>query len=217
MRNGCPEARNQAIAVLDELDDETVQGIVLDGLDSEDPDVQAWATSQLRPQHVPDALNKLITKLDSPEASVQAVARQELQGFDLDCLLSRFEEMSPEARNNASAILKKINPDFLAELTQELHHPIRQHRLRAIRGSLAFGWHFQVFPSLLSLVNDDDTLIRRSAIEVLGHIPAPESIAALVALKTDPSQRVRETVEQALSKLAAQKMLDKPVESLRSS
>ena len=216
VRNGCPEARNQAIAVLDELDDETVQGIVLDGLDSDDPDVEAWATSQLRSQHVPDALNKLIAKLDSPEASVQAVARQELQGFDLDCVLSRFEEMSPEARKNAGTLLKKINPDFLVELTRELHHPIRRHRLRAIRGSLALGWHLQVFHSLLFLINDEDTLIRRAAIEVLGHIPTPESIAALVALKADPSQRVRETVEQALSRLAGQKMLDKPLESLRS-
>ncbi len=217
VRHGCPEARNEAIAVLDELDNETVQEIVLDGLDSDDPSVQAWATGQLRPQHVPDALNKLIARLDSPEASVQAVARQELQGFDLECLLSRFEEMSPEARANAGALLKKINPNYLSDLTHELEHPIRRHRLRAVRGALAFGWHLQMFPSLFPLINDEDTVIRRAAIEVLGHIPAPESIAALVALKNDPSVRVRESVKRALANIRTQELLDVPLESLRSS
>jgi hypothetical protein len=215
VRNGCPEARSAAVAVLDELDTETVQEIVLDGLESENPDVQAWATGQLRSQHVPDALNKLIERLDSPEACVQAVARQELQGFDLECLLGRFESMAPLARENAGRLLQKIDPDCLLKLTQEFHHPIRRRRLRALRGSLAYGWHINILPALLGILQDEDALIRRTAIEVLGHIPAPESIASLVALKNDPSERVRETVEQALANLASMEKINSPQKSQR--
>ena len=111
-------------------------------------------------------------------------------------------EIKPNFRANAGALLKKINLHYLTELMRELQHPVRRHRLRAIRGTLAYGWHFQIFPSLLALINDEDTLIRRATIEVLGHIPAPESIAALVALKDDSSQRVRETVELVLANIA---------------
>ncbi|MCA9072225.1 MAG: HEAT repeat domain-containing protein, partial [Planctomycetaceae bacterium] len=204
VRHGCPAARNIAIELLGELDSGTVQEIVLDGLDSEDPDVQAWATSQLRSQHVPDALNKLIDRLDSPEAVVQQVARQELQGFNLDCLLAKFEAMSPRARKNGAELLEKIDRDYLSKLTQEYHHAIRRRRIRALRATAAFGWQPKVLPALLEMLKDDDNLIRRTTIEVLEHIPSGQTIAALVALKNDPSERVRDTVEQALTRIAAQ-------------
>lgn len=203
VRHGCPAARNIAIELLGELDSGTVQEIVLDGLDSEDPDVQAWATSQLRHQHVPDALQKLIDRLDSPEAIVQQVARQELQGFNLDCLLAKFESMSPRARKNAAALLEKIDPDYLMKLTHEYHHAIRRRRIRALRATLAFGWQSKVLPTLLGMLKDEDTLIRRTTVEILEYTPTAQAIAALVALKEDPSERVRDTVEQTLARIAA--------------
>lgn len=204
VRHGSPAARNLAIEQLGELDSGTVQEIVLDGLDSEDPDVQAWATGQLRNQHVPDALHKLIDRLDSPEAIVQQVARQELQGFNLDCLLAKFESMSPRARKNGAELLEKIDPDFVMKLTHEYHHAIRRRRIRALRATLAFGWQSRVYPTLLEMLKDEDTLIRRTTVEILEHVPSAKTIAALVALKDDPSERVRDSVEQALARIAAQ-------------
>jgi len=202
VRHGCPEARSAAVEVLKELDTETVKEIVLDGLDSDDPEVQAWATGQLRSQHVPDALQKLIDQLDSPVANVQEVARQELHGFDLDCLLSRFESMSPRARDNAGRLLEKIDPAFLDKLTQEFHHPIRRRRLRAIRAALEFGWHVRVLPALHAMLKDPDNLIRRATVEVLGQIQTGETIALLTEMKNDPSDRVRDTARRALAELS---------------
>lgn len=202
VRQGSPDARNTAMAVLEELDTETVKEIVLDGLGSEDPSIQAWATRQLRSQQVPDALGKLIEQLDNPEACVQEVARQELQGFDLDCLLSRFDSMSAVALDNAGKLLQKIDPDCLTKLALEFRHSIRRRRIRAIRGAVAYGWHIHVLPALLDLLKDDDALIRRTTVEVLGKVPGPEALAALVAMQSDPHPRVREAVEEALASLA---------------
>ncbi len=202
VRHGSSEARSAALAVLEELNSETVQEIVLGSLESEDPNVQAWATGQLRSHKVPDALQKLIDQLDNPEACVQAVARQELQGFDLECLLSRFESMSPAALANASKLLQKIDPDCLMRLMYEFHHPIRRRRIRAIRGALAFGWHALVLPALMQLLKDEDALIRRTTIEVLGQIPGPEILAALVSMQNDPHPRVRDAAEEALAQFA---------------
>ncbi len=201
VRHGSPAARNAAVEVLGDLDSHFVKEIVLDGLESEDPSVQAWATSQLREQHVPDALGKLIDRLDSPEICVQTVARQELQGFNLECLLEKFDSLSPDACQNAARLLEKIDPDYLAKLHQELHHSIRRRRIRAIRAALAYGWHEKSAAVLRKLLKDEDNLIRRTAVEVLAHIPTAETRMALKALENDPSQRVRETVEQALAQL----------------
>lgn len=214
VRHGSPEARDAAIEVLVDSGVETVKDVVLDGLVSEDPHVQAWATGQLRSHHVPDALAKLIEQLDNPEACVQAVARQELQGFDLECLLSRFESMSPLALANASKLLQKIDPNCLARLSSEFGHSIRRRRIRAIRGALAYGWHFQMLPALLDLLKDEDALIRRTTVEVLGEAHRPEVLAALVALQNDPHPRVREAVEHALAKLAAKERAGEIRESL---
>ncbi len=216
VRFGCPEARTAAIAVLEELDSTTVKEIVLDGLDSEDPSVQAWATGQLRSQQVPDALQRLIEQLDNPEACVQAVARQELQGFDLECLLSRFESLSPAARENAGGLLRKIDPDCLGKLFREYQHPIRRRRVRAIRGTLAYGFQIEASAALLAILREDDALLRRSAVEVLAHVPTPDVVTALQAMRNDPSDRVRDAVEQALAALAKKDLIDPPLEMTRS-
>lgn len=202
IRHGSPEARDVAIAVIEETGMEKVKEIVLDGLDSVDPSVQAWATGQLRNQHVPDALSKLIDQLDNPEACVQAVARQELQGFDLECLLARFEFLSPLALANASKLLQKIDPDCFVKLMHEFYHSIRRRRVRAIRGVQAYGWHLQVLPAILELLKDGDPIIRRTTVEVLADVHHPEVLASLVAMQGDPHPRVREAVDEALAKLA---------------
>ena len=57
---------------------ESVQGILFGSLDSENEDVQVWATGQLA-QGVPEAIRLLIERLDSPVRAVQEAAREELE------------------------------------------------------------------------------------------------------------------------------------------
>ena len=63
VRHGSAQGRRGAASVLDRLDFETTQSILLEGLDSEDEDVSAWATGELRPRHVPNAFRLLISRL----------------------------------------------------------------------------------------------------------------------------------------------------------
>jgi HEAT repeat protein len=162
---------------------------------------------------VPAIQSQALESILGRGGSGQAVDRQELQGFDLGCLLSRFEEMSALARANAGQLLQKIDPDCLSKLAQEFHHPIRRRRIRAIRGALAFGWQEQVVPPLLEMLQDEDALIRRTAIEVLANIPTPEVIVSLIVLKNDPSDRVRDALDQALAALATKEAIHPPLET----
>src|SRR5262249_15809455 len=70
VRYGSPAGRLAATDVLVDLNDDKVQDVVLDSLASEEPDVQAWATSQLRAWEIPNAMELLIARLDSPIESV---------------------------------------------------------------------------------------------------------------------------------------------------
>ena len=66
---GSPEGRLAATEVLKELDDANVQEVVRDGLESKEPEVQAWATSQLRAWSIPNAMELLVERIDSPSKS----------------------------------------------------------------------------------------------------------------------------------------------------
>ena len=202
VRHGDPEGRLAASSVLQSLDKVAVQKIVFDGLEDEDPEVQAWATSQLRSQHFPETFSLLIEQLDSRLDVVRDTARDELASFNLACLLKMFDELPPKVCRRAGDLIQKIEPDCIEKLDRELANPICRRRIRAARAALAMGLHEQVFNSLAALLNDDDTLVRRTAADVLGHVAMPESVEVLRRVAADDdSDRVRKTAEESLEQL----------------
>jgi len=63
------------------------------------------------------------------------------------------------------------------------------------------GLQARVFPALAAMPTDDDAMIRRTAVETLGHIATAESYDALLNLRDDPSPRVREAANAAIEQL----------------
>ncbi len=49
---------------------------------------------------------------------------------------------------------------------------------------------------------DDDSSVRRIAVEVLSEDPSPEVLIALEELRLDPSPRVRQAIERAIEHAA---------------
>jgi HEAT repeat protein len=184
--------------VLESAEPACVRGILFDSLDSEEEDVQAWATSQLRAQGVPEALKLLIERLDSPLAAVREAARGELNSFNLDLLLSIFDHLDPKVCAQAGRLVQKIDPDCHQKLVAELNNPIRRRRIRAARAARQLGLAHEVQSSLLMMLSDADTQVRRTAAEVLADLPNAEVVAGLSALLNDQSPRVREAAEQSL-------------------
>jgi len=184
------------------LDSAAVTGIVCSNLDSEDPEVQAWATGQLRTQGIPQAITLLLERLDSPLESVRETAREELGSFNFEYMLGLYEHLDLKVCKKAGQLIQKIDADCIPKLVAELTSPMRSRRIRAAHCSLAMGLHLKVVPALLGMLDDEDALVRRTGVEVLGDVPSSESLTALTRLMDDSSPRVREEVARSLDKLS---------------
>lgn len=201
IRHGSLDARLAASEALGNMRHGLVQSFLFESLDSEIPEVQAWATSQLRDRQVPDAIPMLLDRLDSPIEEVREAARAELCSFDLQHALEWLEKLSPQACHRLGEMLQKIDPMTVSRLKIELKHPIQQRRLQAVHAAYTLNLHGQVAPTLLELLEDDDVAVRHAAAEVLGHVPSPEAIAGLQAVLNDSDFRVRETAEKSLKQI----------------
>lgn len=198
LQNGTPDAKEAAIGLLNNLDSSEVTEMVLETLDSDDPVQQAWATCQLRAQHVPDAINLLITKLDSPLMEVRSAAREELSSFDVNYVLEHFEEFNPQICSAVGKLLEKLNPKYMQEFNRAMAHPLRMRRIQAARCVQALELHEQAIPALAALTEDSDDLVRRTSAEILATISNPAARQALVPLITDQNTRIREVAVKAL-------------------
>lgn len=200
VRHGTPEGRTAASGVLDFLDGEAVKGILVDGLESDDAEVQAWATSQIRPHSMPNAMAMLVERLDSPLPAVREAAQQELADFSIERLLDLFEHLDHEACRRAGLLIRKIDPNCLRKLDRELSHAVRRRKIRAARAAHAFGMGPDLAPGLLVLLDDDDPLVRRTAVEVLADVPMIEIREVLADRLGDDSPRVRDAARKSLER-----------------
>lgn len=198
LQHGIAAAKEAAIGILRNLDTTEVTEMVLQSLDSEDPVQQAWATCQLRAQHVPDAINLLVDKIDSPLEEVRAAAREQLSSFDVDYALEHFEEFSPQVCPSVGKLLQKLNPRCLLDFSRAMAHPLRKRRIQAARCAHVLKLHDQLIPALASLLEDSDDLVRRTSAEILASMEEPTAKQALVTLITDENARIREIAVKAL-------------------
>lgn len=198
MKHGAPEARTLATRLLSEVNSELVQELVLNGIESGEEDVQAWATTQLRVCKIPHAFEMLIERLDSPLLQVREAAREELKDFNLQRFLNVFDENDPDVCIRAGRLMQKIDPDFINQLRQEVEHPIRTKRLRAIRATGAMQLQTRLVESLLKELNDEEPAVRRAVVDVLKYVLRVDVIAALSqAAQHDKNARVREDAVRA--------------------
>lgn len=202
MKHGAPEARTVATRILSEVDNGLVQELVMNGIDSAEEEVQAWATTQLRVCKIPQAFQMLINRLDSPLSQVREAARGELGDFNLQKFLSVFDENEPEVCIRAGQLMQKITPDFLNQLRQEVEHPIRTKRLRAIRAAGAMQLQTRIVDSLLKELNDDEPAVRRAVVEVLKYVLRADVVTALgTTAQHDKNARVREDALRAVQQM----------------
>lgn len=204
VRHGTPEARTLATELLVKLQGETLQEVILEGLVSELPDIQAWATTQLRARAVPGAFELLLQRLDSEIPEVREAAKSELRVFDMHQLLELCEELDPAVCRAACELVFRVDPHALERLKNELKHPVRKRRIRAARLIAVAELAADCAHELIQMLRDSDPHARRTAIEVVSAVAEMEVFDAIVSLRLDPSPRVRESVAEAIERLQPQ-------------
>jgi HEAT repeat protein len=198
LRHGTPEGRQAATEGLPLVDEQVIQDVVRESLQSDDEEIQAWATTQLREHAIPEAFALLIERLDSPLESVREAARRELSGFNAPRVLALAPDLGPAEAQRAGQLLMKVDRDAATTIRRELAHPLRKKRIRAAHAVHRLGLHEQFASAFVALTDDSDALVRRTGAEVLATMTQPEARRALERLLDDPHSRVRDTARAAL-------------------
>jgi hypothetical protein len=191
-------AGRQAAESLAPIDTSVWQYAVQQSLDSDDADVQAWATSQLRAHGIPEAFSLLVERVNSPHAVVREAARKELAGFETDRVLGLCDSLSNDEARRVGQLLLQVDLEALAKLRRKLAHPARQKRLQTARSVAKLGLATQLIDAVVTLAEDSDPLIRRSATEILVAVESDAARRTLEQLANDPHPRVHEAAQKAL-------------------
>jgi HEAT repeat protein len=198
---GKRDGRRAACAALAEFSGADANQLVERALSDTDPDVQAAAVRQLRERGMPDAMSRLIDLLDSPHAVVRTAARSQLREFTLERYLSAFDGLDDDMRRSTGKLVRKVDPDSISILTEEMAERSRARRLRAIGVVRSLQSAAQFEEALLKLLADDDHMVRTEAARALGQCDTSGTRAALHEALADRSMSVQVAAQESLEEL----------------
>ncbi len=175
------------------------------------PEVQAAIIKQIRQRGIPGALNRVIEFLDNPSPVVRDAARQSLVEFDFERYLAAYDLLDDEIRRSTGELVLKVNPGATEALRKELAARTRTRRMRALGVAMAMGAVPELRETIISMLTDDDHLVRTEAAVALGHAPHVATRAALREMLADRNIPVREAALRSLERLDS---LDGPSRAL---
>lgn len=207
LANGEPEGRRAAARALAEFRGAEANGAVLRAIEDDDPTVRAIAVGQLRERNIRGALTTLFELLDSPDRVVYDASREALSEFTFERFLATFGTLDDAAIEETGQIVKRVDSHAIDRLQNELASPLRARRIRAIQMAVAMQAIPECESNLITLLSDEDQVLRAAAAEVLVHSPSSTTRSALRDAILDRSQIVRDAVERTLQTLAEREFL----------
>ncbi|MBP90818.1 MAG: hypothetical protein CMJ64_29595 [Planctomycetaceae bacterium] len=169
--------------------------LIVQTLEDEDPGVQSRVAKLLRNHNIPRATAKLLELLDSPLEAVRESARESLSEYTLQPFLTVFDRLDDDSKRERAALVKRVDPDAIAELKLEMRADARSRRRRAVEVALAI----QVVPELESefirLLSDGDHAVRTAAVSALRCCSSKAARGALREVLADENIGVRQAAE----------------------
>jgi hypothetical protein len=212
-RQGGSSGRRAAAQALASFSGPQADALCLDLLGDDDPHVRAAAAVQLRPRNIPGAIQRLLAMLDSPHAVERQAAQTSLAEFRFDHFLDCFDQLTPAARREAAALVRRVDPQSLGHLRAELDAPSRGRRKRALEMVVAFDAAAALEDALLEVLRDADPYLRLEAIRVLSSVQTPAVRRALRDALLDSHPLVQKAAEAALRSRPGPASLDSPQDS----
>ncbi len=190
--------RREAAHALAEFHGAEANTLALKALEDRDPHVQAHIVSQLRSRGIPGVLPGLVEMVDSPHAVVRKAARESLAEFSFKRFLGAFDLLDDEVRQSTGLLVKKIDPQTVPLLKEELGSLVRTRRLRALAIARLIGAVDALEGVILAMVDDEDHMVRMEAVAALGRCGTAASYQALQRATRDRSEVVRQTAQRGL-------------------
>ncbi len=201
LQNSGPEGRAAAGDLFSDLPEEEKQEVLYEALSDDNPEVEAWATHQLRSQQVPDAFQQLLKRLDATNDIVRDAARDELSDFTLEKMYAFLPKMPKATAMRCAEVMLKVDPTTTDTIREELQHPYRWKKLRAARAAAVLGLIDNVLNAIGKLTEDPEASVRRSALEAIAESKSRDSLAWVERRLNDPSRNVRQAAQEALDQI----------------
>ena len=202
LRGGTPGGRRAAARALGAFNGAEANALALVALEDSDPQVQATIVAQLRQRGIPGALGRLIDLVDHPDETVAAKARESLSEFNFDRFVAAFDMLDDEVRRSTGSLVKKVSPQAVATVREEMQSLSRMKRLRALGIAEAMQAVGELEDDIVGLLADSDHLVRAEAARVLGGSRSSAARAALQSATSDRSPAVRDAAERTLERLS---------------
>lgn len=202
LESGKPGGRRAAAMALAHFHGAEANDLVIEKLGDPDPQVEAALLAQLRDRGIPGALTKLIAGLDSRAAPIREAARGCLVEFTFRRYVGTFDSLEEEVRRTSGRLVKKVDPQALPGLREELGSAVRARRLRGLLMTITMEMAVEVEDELLERMEEEDHLIRAAAVRALATAGTPRARAALREALLDRSVTVQRAAEECLLETA---------------
>lgn len=193
--------RRAAVAALKEFHGVEANKLALKALEDDDEEIQSLAIRQLRDRGIPGAISILIDALAAPAAAVREAARECLMEFAFPRFLATFDMLDEEVRGTTGMLVKRIDPNSVSLLREEIKSPSRRRRIRAVQMAAAMQVVAELHEEILEAMVDGDHLVRLEAARALGQSDSPEACTALRGAEDDRSLTVREAAASSLDQI----------------
>jgi HEAT repeat protein len=201
LRHGKVAGRRVAAHALAEFAGPEANELAVSLLDDEDPQVRAAAARQLRDRNVPGAIQRLLALLDSPHEIEREAAQAGLVEFTLERFSANFDQLTPEARQTAGALVRRVDPQAIDRLRADLDAPARGRKKRALELAVALNAVPQLQEPIKALLKDEDQYLRIEAIRTLALVDTSVTRQALRDALLDSQPLVQQAAEAALREL----------------
>jgi len=151
---------------------------------------------------LPEALE--MPELELPWAHPET---ESLPGDAFAQFFNTFDGLDEATKLLAVAVLRRLDPAYLARLQEELSSVEGLRRLRAVKIVVMFHREQDVEETLLRLTADEDRRVRATVVKTLGFLEDQTAIRALLGAVTDLDRRVVANSVEALESVGREEML----------
>ena len=212
LAEGNPGGRRASAEALAKFTQIEATAMVLRALNDQDPQVRAHLLRQLRQRNVPGALTFLIRMVGNAHETVREALKEALPEFTFRQFIVNFDALPEELRATAGHLVKEIDADAESALLDEMYCPSPVRKRRAIQASVAMGLIGRLEQTVISLLSDDDHMVRIAAAKSLAEVDTLPSWEALRDALLDRSVIVKETAEESLKRMSQALLTDPEVE-----
>lgn len=176
-----------------------VDKLLLEHVNDSDPVTAATIFRILKTRGAPELDQQFIRLVERPEEEIRAAIYDMVPELHADSFASRIGQLPPETVRKLGPYVRRIDPNTLKTIADDLLSPIPVRRSSACALAEATGFATDFTDRLIELVDKDaETSVRVAALSALGTVMTKEAVEVIKAFLEDRSMGIREAAATAL-------------------